>query len=182
MLSLKSKAEPILESGGDITVGRLKVVEGEGNRMLVTEEQPIATALDELFSLKIQASRQGGELVYSHTAVFFCREWPEIASYEGTIVVDLTKKPSIVKKVHEIGRFTGMYHYKVDEKKFTKKFKGAIPDVNLTIKLAEYHYIKGKEYAGRKDFKSAIPEYDEAIKLYPEYCLRIFPQGQRTIE
>lgn len=95
----KVEGGPILESGGDVTVGRPKVVEREGNKMSVTEEQPVATTLDKSFSLEIQTSRQGNELVHSNTVVFFCKEWPEIAWYEGSIVVDLTKKPSFIKGV-----------------------------------------------------------------------------------
>jgi len=173
----KVEGEPVLDSGGDITVGGLKVVETEGNRATVTEKLPVGSALDKLLSLESQTYRQGDNLVRSNTAVFFCREWPEIAGYKGSIVVDLTRKPSIVQKVHEIGRFTGKYYYKIGEKKFTGKLKGSIPEVNLTIKLAEHHYLKGRQYTGREEFKLAVTEYDEAIKLYPEYVRGYFHRG-----
>ena len=164
------KGGPVLETGANVTVGRLKVVEMEGDRTTATEEQPISTPLDNMFSLESQTSRQGEVSIPSNVVVFFCKEWPEIAFYEGSIIVDLGKKLSIVKKAYEIGRFTGRYSYRIGDKKYSGNIQGLIPKPDLTIKLAEIHFIKGKEYAGREDFKSAVSEYSESINLYPEFA------------
>lgn len=171
------KCGPVFDSGGSVTVGRLTTIETQNGKTVVTEDQPVNTVLDELCTLKVKTSKQGDKLINSNIVVFYCKEWPEIAWYGGSIIVDLVKKPRIVIKEHEIGHFTGIYKYKIGNEIFSGKIKGTIPEANIKVKLAEHHWLKGKEYTEHEEFNKAISEFDKALGLCSDYNDAYYDRG-----
>ena len=166
-------------SGGPVKVWDMRKVEVKSGEVIRTEEEPPETPAAQSMSLSVQKWKENDKLVNSHIAMFVCREWPHETVFAGSIVVDLTKKPTgMIKNPDNIGRYFGKYNYKIMGKKFpTVKIEGELPEPKIDLKLAEHHYDQGKDLVEKGDLDKAIPEFSKALDLNPEHTEAYFERG-----
>lgn len=123
------KKMPLLETGGNLSVWGVEIYEQKKNGSISSyEEQPAETPLTENFSLTILKTKINGKDANTNIAMFMCDRWPERAAFAGKIVIDLSKRPEVVKKPDKIGTYEGIYFYEIKGKKFSEKISGFIPD------------------------------------------------------
>lgn len=179
---VKAEGTPILDSGGPVTVGQLQMIKGEGHQSDVVEDQPLETPVAKLMSIQVRQRKTDGKSVNTNIAIFNCEKWPKGVAFEGSIVIDMTKEPTLITKPGLMGTYTGKYYYDIQGKGFSKEITGSIPDPNIQVKLAEHHYFRGNDFEQEDDYDQAIPEYSKAIELYPEYADAYFKRGYAFLQ
>lgn len=122
------KLMPLLVTGGNISVTGLNIYKKNKNGSISKyEEQPIETPITKNFSLVVQQAKINERLLNTNIAIFTCERWPERADFAGDIIVDLSKKPEILKKPDRVGTYNGIYFYEIRGKKFSETIMGVIP-------------------------------------------------------
>jgi hypothetical protein len=118
---------PLLASGGNLSVGGIRVYEKKKNGSLFSyEEQPVETAITKNFTLTIQQAKINGKDVNTNVVIFNCTKWPEESFFSGEIIIDLSRKPGILKNPEKIGTYEGLYFYEIKGRKFSEKTLGDI--------------------------------------------------------
>jgi len=122
------KQNPLIDTGGSLSVGPIEVYEKKKDGSTFHyEEQPLQTSITESFSLDVVKAKVNDKKVNTNIAVFSCSSWPENVSFGGEIIVDLSNKPEILKKPDMVGKYEGIYFYKINNKQFLEKFNSTIP-------------------------------------------------------
>lgn len=133
------KQMPLIESGGNLSVSGVEIYEEKKDGTIFHyEEQPLETRLTENFSLDILKAKVNGKEVNTNIAILTCERWPENVSFSGKIIVDLSKKPEILKKPDMMGKYEGAYSYKIQDKQFSKKISGVILQPNINQDTIAY--------------------------------------------
>ena len=126
------KESPLLETGGSISVGGIEIYkEKKDGSVFHYEEQPLETQLTKNFSLDIIKAKINNKDVNTNIVILTCERWPEGMSFSGKIIVDLSKKPEVLKKPDLIGKYEGIYFYRIKDKQFSEKISGVTPQSNI---------------------------------------------------
>jgi hypothetical protein len=124
------KANPILENGGNLSVGGVRIYVGDEKGLVSKyEEQPTETPITKNFALTVQKAKVNEGYINTNIVFFTCERWPERAFFSGEIVVDLSKSPRILREQNKIGTYEGIYFYEIKGKKFSDKISGIIPKI-----------------------------------------------------
>lgn len=124
------KASPILENGGNFSMGGVRIYVGDGKDLVSSyEEQPTETPITKNFALTIQKAKVNEGYINTNIVFFTCERWPERAFFSGEVIVDLSKSPRILREQDKIGTYEGIYFYEIKGKKFSDKISGIIPKV-----------------------------------------------------
>jgi len=124
------KQMPLLYTGGSFSVAGLSVYEQKKDGSTYNyEEQPMETAITKNFSLSVQKAKINEIETNTNIVIFNCERWPEKVGFSGEVVVDLSKRPEILKKPD--GTYAGIYFYEIKGKKFSERISGTIPNSNV---------------------------------------------------
>ena len=165
-------------SGENAWVYGMYKYERDKNGVSATRDIPPKSSLSKSMTLSIQRWQEDNNVVNSNIVAFHSDKWTEKAAFVGSIVVDLSKKPTIIKAPDEIGKYTGEFSYEIQGKKMPSiKLSGVIQEPNVDNKTAEHHFDLGIKLTKEDKCSQAIGEFDKTIKLNPKHTHAYFNKG-----
>lgn len=161
------KREVMLETGGS-TIGGVRYIGTEGKHTTIIEDKPLDIPISRAIVLAIRTRRKNGNTINTNEAVLNSEKWPEGASVDARVVVDVTAKPDLIAMPDKMGTYEGKYHYQIKNKKFEELIDGKILEPNVAMLKAQSHYDKGYDHEKREQYDEAIVEYSQAIGSNPK--------------
>ena len=130
-------SRPLILGGEAVSVTGVRTYKKTKNGIQVYEEQPPKNPIANSFSLEVESAHANGALINTNIALFTCLKWPKNADFSGTLVVDQSKIPQIVKSPDSIGTYSGTYNYIVDGKAYEEKILGKILPITTQSSSSE---------------------------------------------
>jgi len=124
-------SQPLIPGNEGVSVGGVRIYRQTKNGIQSYEDQPESNPIANSFSLEIEGALVNGKPTNTNIVLFTCLEWPKNkgAAFSGTIVVDQSKTPLVVKNPGNIGSYLGTYNYVIDGKIYTEKISGRIKPI-----------------------------------------------------
>ena len=165
------------QSGASGVQSAFRTMENQNGKTTYTELPAESPIPDPATSLNVEKQKINEDVVNTNISVFNSREMITEAVYDSKIVVDLTKRPTLIRRPDLMGRYIGKYEYKIKGKQFIGEIKGTIPAAKKELIEARSHYNKGLNFVKLQNLHEAVLEYDKAIDLYPQYVNAYFDRG-----
>ena len=120
---------PIFVNGQADKIAGVRIIQKDNNQTY--EDLPPTDAIANSFSQGIEQVNINGITMNTNIYVFSCSRWPRNAAFTGTVVVNQSNEPLVMKNVDSVGTYYGTYNYIIDGKVYEDNEFGKIPPITI---------------------------------------------------